>query len=83
MTKSVFAGFFKKTIPLVGGVIGGGLTFLSFKPCCYRLKDALQDTMLSNPNHISSSEEDKIVTSIFSGEIIDGRHFFRQFVNFL
>lgn len=71
LTKSVFAGFFKKTIPLVGGVIGGGLTFLSFKPCCYRLKDALQDTMLSNPNHISSSEEDKIVTSIFSGEIID------------
>ena len=34
MTKEVFAGFFKKAIPVVGGVVGGGLTFVSFKPCC-------------------------------------------------
>lgn len=71
LTKSVFAGFFKKAIPIVGGVIGGGLTFLTFKPCCYRLKDALQDTMLSNPHHVSTPEEDHIVESICSGEIID------------
>ncbi len=25
LTKQVFAGFFKKTIPVVGGVIGGAL----------------------------------------------------------
>ena len=71
LTRSVFAGFFKKAIPSVGGVIGGGLTFLAFKPCCYRLKDALQDTMLSNPHHVSTPEEDHIVESICSGEIID------------
>lgn len=71
LTRSVFAGFFKKAIPIVGGVIGGGLTFLAFKPCCYRLKDALQDTMLSNPHHVSTPEEDHIVESICSGEIID------------
>lgn len=71
LTKSVFAGFFKKAIPVVGGVIGGGLTFLAFKPCCYRLKDVLQDTMLSNPDHISTTEENHIVDSICSGEIID------------
>ena len=57
MTKSIFAGFFKKAIPVVGGIVGGGITFFSFKPCCYRLKAALQDTMLSNPNHKSTSEE--------------------------
>lgn len=34
MTKQIFAGFFKKAIPVVGGVIGGGITYLSFKPCC-------------------------------------------------
>jgi hypothetical protein len=51
MTKDVFAGFFKKSIPVVGGVIGGGITFFSFKPCCDRLKLSLQDTMLSNPNY--------------------------------
>lgn len=71
LTKSIFAGFFKKAIPVVGGVVGGGITFVSFKPCCYRLKDALQDTMLSNPEHISSKEESVIVGSILSNEIID------------
>lgn len=51
MTKKVFAGFFKKAIPVVGGVIGGGITFFTFKPCCDKLKESLQDTLLSNPNH--------------------------------
>lgn len=56
MTKEIFAGFFKKSIPVVGGLIGGGLTYLSFKPCCEKLKDALHDTILSNPNSESDSE---------------------------
>ena len=71
MTKTVFAGFFKKAIPIVGGVVGGGITFFSFKPCCFRLKNVLQDTMLSNPNHKSSAEEDEFVTSITKGTVID------------
>lgn len=50
MTKEVFAGFFKKTIPVVGGVIGGGITYLTFKPCCEKLKTTLQDTYLCNSN---------------------------------
>lgn len=64
MTKTIFAGFFKKAIPIVGGVVGGGITFFSFKPCCFRLKNVLQDTVLSNPNHKSSAKEDEFVTSI-------------------
>lgn len=64
MTKSIFAGFFKKVIPVVGGIVGGGITYFSFKPCCYRLKATLQDTMLSNPNHKSTSEENSFVNSI-------------------
>lgn len=58
MTKDVFAGFFKKSIPVVGGVIGGGITFFSFKPCCDRLKLSLQDTMLSNPNYNDDNDDD-------------------------
>ena len=27
MTKEIFAGFFKKAIPVVGGVVGGGITY--------------------------------------------------------
>lgn len=57
MTKEVFAGFFKKAIPLVGGVIGGGLTYASFKPCCDKLRCVLQDTMLSNPNYNVNDED--------------------------
>lgn len=51
MTKEIFAGFFKKAIPVVGGVIGGGITYVSFKPCCDKLKSSLQNTLLSNPDY--------------------------------
>ena len=71
MTKTLFAGFFKKAIPIVGGIVGGGITFFSFKPCCYRLKNVLQDTMLFNPNHKSTAEEDAFVTNITEGTVID------------
>ena len=64
MTKSVFANFFKKAIPVVGGVIGGGITFLSFKPCCDKLKASLQDTLLSNPNHVAAEEETIIMNGV-------------------
>ena len=57
MTKEVFAGFFKKAIPIAGGVIGGGLTFATFKPCCVRLQHSLQNTMLSNKNYGAKDDE--------------------------
>lgn len=60
MTKQVFAGFFKKAIPVVGGVIGGGITFLTFKPCCDRLKTSLQSTRLSDPEY-SGTDDDIII----------------------
>lgn len=63
MTKQVFAGFFKKAIPVVGGVIGGGLTYVSFKPCCDKLGATLQNTMLSNPNYCSTNEDDDLIIS--------------------
>lgn len=69
MTKEVFAGFFKKAIPVVGGVVGGGLTFATFKPCCYRLKEALEDTILSNPEHKESEEERELYNNIKQGVI--------------
>lgn len=60
MTKQVFAGFFKKAIPVVGGVIGGGITFLTFKPCCDRLKTSLQNTRLSDPEY-SGTDDDIVI----------------------
>ena len=57
MTKEVFAGFFKKAIPVAGGVLGGSITYLSFKP-------SLMDTKLSNPLHMESREEIEIFNAI-------------------
>lgn len=68
MTKEVFSGFFKKAIPVAGGMIGGGITYLSFKPCCERLKNSLMDTKLSNPAHEESKEEAEIFEAIVSEE---------------
>lgn len=68
MTKQVFAGFFKKAIPVVGGVVGGGLTFVSFKPCCDKLRATLKNTMLSNPDYCPSKEDDDL---ILNDDIID------------
>lgn len=62
MTKQVFSGFFRKAIPVVGGVLGGGLTWLSFGPCCEKLKASLQNTMLSNPDYRPGGDEEIILT---------------------
>lgn len=70
MTKGVFAEFFKKAIPVVGGVLGGGLTYATFKPCCEKLRKVLKDTMLSNPNYRVDEKTENLVDGIEDG-IID------------
>ena len=55
---------------IAGGVIAGGITYASFKPCCSRLKSVLMDTLLSNPDHVSDSEEEAIAESILAGSDI-------------
>ena len=42
----------------------GKYTYLSFKPCCDKLKKSLQDTLLSNPNHIETKEENIIIDNV-------------------
>lgn len=64
MTKKLLTGMVQKSLPVVGGVIGGGITYVSFKPCCDKLKASLQDTLLSNPNHKETEEEKIIVENV-------------------
>lgn len=69
MNKEVFAGFFKNSIPVVGSVIGGGITYLSFKPCCDKLKKTLQHTLLSDPdNHDLKNKSETIDVEINTNE---------------
>lgn len=49
MTKDVFAKSVSKVVPVVGGVVSGGLTYLTFKPCAIKLKDNLKSLNLSDP----------------------------------
>lgn len=75
MTKEVFAGFFKKAIPLVGGVIGGGITYLSFKPCCEKLKETLRETRLGNPS-IQDDAEAIVIEAEDMDEILQNTEVF-------
>lgn len=61
MTKKMLVGVVQKSVPIIGGVVGGGITFVTFKPCCDKLKKSLQNTSLSNPNYIPSKDKDIIV----------------------
>lgn len=42
MTKEIFAKGVGKVVPVVGGVVSGGLTLATFTPCCFRLQKELQ-----------------------------------------
>lgn len=66
MTKEVFSGFFQKTIPVLGGVIGGGITYATFKPCCDKLKVSLKNTKLVNPDYQESTEEAEVYDAIIT-----------------
>jgi len=61
MTKKMLTGIVQKSLPVIGGVIGGGITYVSFKPCCDKLKLSLQDTLLSNPNRVEKEEKELII----------------------
>lgn len=49
MTKQVFANGVSKAVPVVGGVVAGGLTLATFLPNCNRLKKSFQELPLCDP----------------------------------
>lgn len=48
MTKDTFAKGASKAIPIIGGIVSGGLTYMSMKPMGNRLKDALASSINEN-----------------------------------
>lgn len=57
ITKVVFAGAIKKSIPLIGATLGFATTFFSFKPCCENLRKVLRETYLYNPDRKPENDE--------------------------
>lgn len=48
ITKRTLNRTVASAMPLIGGVIGGSMTYSSFKKCCYKLKKSLGETHLCN-----------------------------------
>lgn len=49
MTKQIFAESVSKAVPIVGGVVSGGLTYATFKPLSYNLQLDFRKLKLSDP----------------------------------
>ncbi len=42
MTKEAFGNSVGKVIPVIGGIVSGGMTFATFRPMCAKLRDELE-----------------------------------------
>lgn len=49
MTKQIFAGGVSKVVPVLGGVVSGGLSYATFKPCANNLRKEFAELPLSDP----------------------------------
>ena len=70
MTKDTFAKGASKAIPILGGVISGGLTYMSMKPMGNRLKDALASSINKNYTEEDLKKDIKDLERE-TGEVID------------
>jgi len=62
MTKQIFANGVAKIVPVVGGVVTGGLTYATFKPSCKKLMNSFKELPISDPLHYLD-EADATTTS--------------------
>ena len=59
MTREIFATSVSKVVPVVGGVVSGGLTYASFKPCAIRLRKVFSELNLCDPETYRSGAAEK------------------------
>lgn len=63
LTRKSFANVLSKSIPLVGGVISGGLTAATFRPAAQRLQKKLEEQMYEIRNFADYDESEVISDS--------------------
>jgi len=66
MTKDIFAKSVSKVIPVVGGVVSGGITFASYKPMSVKFKKYLEKLDLANKEYYEKMQKN---TSTFEDPI--------------
>lgn len=71
MTKQIFAESVSKVVPVIGGVVTGGLSYATFKPCAKKLKNSFKDLYLCDPQYYKELREQNIIdvdAQIFDGD---------------
>lgn len=61
MTKQIFAEGVSKVVPVIGGVVTGGLSYATFKPCAKKLKNSFKDLYLCDPQYYKELREQNII----------------------
>ena len=56
MTKQIFANGVSKVVPVIGGVVTGGLTYAAFKPSAKRLRKSFTSLNLCNPEYYKNPD---------------------------
>lgn len=70
MTKQIFADSVASVIPILGGAMSGGLTYITFKPCCMKLRKNLMSYNLCDPDYYRFIEvEDPVIENTLEDEI--------------
>lgn len=69
MTKQIFAESVSKVVPVIGGAVTGGLSYITFKPCAKKLKNSFKDLYLCDPQHYKESQNKSIID--IDAEIFD------------
>ena len=68
MTKQIFAESVSKVVPVIGGAVTGGLSYITFKPCAKKLKNSFKDLYLCDPQYYKELQSQSIIdidTEIF------------------
>lgn len=68
MTKQIFAESVSKVVPVIGGAVTGGLSYITFKPCAKKLKNSFKDLYLCDPLYFKELRNQSIIdigTGIF------------------
>lgn len=63
MTKQVFAKGVSKVVPVLGGVVSGGLTYVTFRNCMYKLKGSFEGLPIADPDFYRREESAETVVA--------------------